>query len=53
MLGLGSDEMQIVIGEDFGKAGVFRQKAVAGMHRIGAGDFASREQRRHVEVAVL
>ena len=53
VFGLGPDEMQIVIGEDFGKAGVFRQKAVAGMHRIRAGDLASRKQRGHVEVAVL
>ena len=53
VLGLGPDEMQIVIGEDFGKAGVFRQKAVAGMHRVGAGDLAGREQRGHVEIAVL
>ena len=53
MFGLRPDEMQIVIGEDFGKAGVFRQKAVAGMHRVGAGDLAGRQQRRHVEIAVL
>ena len=53
VLGLRADEMQIVLGEDFGEAGVFRQKAVAGMHRVGAGDLAGREQRRHVEIAVL
>ena len=53
VLGLRPDEMQIVIGEDFGKAGVLRQKAVAGMHRIGAGDLAGGEQRGHVEIAVL
>src|SRR5665213_744001 len=53
VLGLGSDEMQIVIGEDFGEARVFRQETVAGMHRVDAGDLAGREQRRHVEVAVL
>ena len=43
VFGLWPDEMQIVIGEDFGKAGVFRQKAVAGMHRIRAGDLAGRQ----------
>jgi hypothetical protein len=32
VFGLRPDEMQIVLGEDFGKAGVFRQKAVAGMY---------------------
>ncbi len=53
VLGLGTDEVQIVIGQDFGEAGVFRQEAVAGMHRIGAGDLAGREQRGHVEIAVL
>ena len=44
---------QVVIGEDFGEAGIFRQKAVAGMHGVGAGDLAGREQRRHVEITVL
>ena len=53
VLGLRPDEMQIVLGEDLGEAGVFRQKAVAGMHRVGAGDLAGREQRGHVEIAVL
>ena len=53
MFGLRPDEMQIVIGEDFGKAGVFRQKAVAGMHRVRAGDLAGGQQRGHVEIAVL
>ena len=53
MLGLRADEMQIVLGEDFGEAGVLRQEAVAGMHGIGAGDLAGREQRRDVEIAVL
>jgi hypothetical protein len=28
--------MQIVLGEDFGEPGVFREKAVAGMHRVRA-----------------
>ena len=53
MFGFRSDEMQIVIGENFSKSGVFRQKAVAGMHRIRARDLAGREQRRHVEVAIF
>ena len=53
VLGLRADEMQIVLGEDFGEAGVLRQEAVAGMHRVGAGDLAGREQRGHVEIAVL
>ena len=53
VLGLGADEMQIVLGEDFGEAGVLRQEAVAGMHGVGAGDLAGREQRGNVEIAVL
>ena len=53
MLGLRADEMQIVLGEDFGEAGVLGQEAVAGMHGVGAGDLAGREQRRDVEIAVL
>ena len=53
VFGLGPDEMQIVLGEDFGEARVFRQKAVARMHRVGAGDLAGREQRGHIEIAVL
>ena len=53
VLGLRADEMQVVLGKNFGKARIFRQEAVAGMHRIGAGDFAGREQRGHVEVAVF
>ena len=53
MLGLRADEMQIVLGEDLGEAGVLGQEAVAGMHGIGAGDLAGREQRGDVEIAVL
>ena len=45
--------MQIVVGEDFGEAGVLGQKAVARMHGVGAGDLAGRKQRRDVEIAVL
>ena len=50
VLGLGADEMDAVLGQDLGEAGVFRQKAVAGVHRVGAGDLAGREQRRDVKV---
>ena len=53
MFGARPDEMQIVLAEDFGKARIFRQEAVARMHGVGAGDFAGREQRRDVEIAVL
>jgi len=50
---LGADEMQAVIGEDFGEAGVLGQKAVAGVHGVGAGDLAGGEQIGDVEIAVL
>jgi len=53
VLGLGADEMQIMLGEDFGEAGVFRQEAVAGMHRVRARDLAGRKQRGDVEVGIL
>ena len=50
--GFGPMKCDIVLAEDFGEARVLRQKAVAGMHRIGAGDLAGGEQRRDVEIAV-
>ena len=53
VLGLGPDELDAVLGQDFGKAGVLRQKPVARMNGVGAGDLAGGEQRRNVEVAVL
>ena len=53
VLGLGADEVDAVLGQDFGKARVLREEAVARMHGVGAGDLAGREQRRNVEVAVL
>ena len=52
MLGLGTDEMDVVLRQDFGKARVLREKAVARMHGVGAGDLAGGEQRRNVEIAV-
>ena len=53
VLGLGADELHAVLGQDFGKARVLRQEAVAGMHGVGAGDLAGRQNRRDVEIAVL
>ena len=49
----GPMKCEIVFGEDLGEAGVFRQEAIAGVHRIRAGDLAGRQQRRDVEIAVL
>ena len=53
MLGPRTDELHVVLGENFGEAGVLGEKAVARMHGVGAGDLARREQRRNIEVAVL
>src|SRR5262245_15299899 len=38
MLRLRSNEMNVVLGEYFGKARILREKAVTRMHRVGAGD---------------
>ena len=48
-----TDEVHVVLGEDFREAGVLGEKAVARMHGVGAGDFAGGEQRRNIEIAVL
>ncbi len=53
MFGLGTDEVQAVIVEDLGKARVLRQEAVARMHRVGAGDFAGRQDSGYVEIAIF
>ena len=53
VFGLGADEVHVVIGEDFGKARVLRQEAVAGMHGVGAGDLAGGENVGDVEIAVF
>src|SRR5437763_5250807 len=46
------DEMNVVLSEYFGKACILREKAVTGMHRVGAGDLAGGQQRRDIEIAV-
>ena len=38
--------------ENFGEPGVFRQETVAGMYRIGTGDFARRHNGGDVEITV-
>jgi len=52
MLGAWADESDVVLAEDFGEAGVFREEAIAGMDRVGAGDFAGRQQRGDVEIGI-
>ncbi len=52
MLGLGTDEPDIVFGENFGETRILRQEAVTRMDGVGAGDLAGCQQRRHVQIAV-
>src|SRR5271166_491793 len=49
---LRSDEMDVVLLQDFRKARVFGKKSVARMHCVGTGDLACRQQRRYVEITV-
>ncbi len=53
VFGTGSDEMHLVLGEDLGEAGILGEEAIAGVHRVGAGDLAGGEESRDVEIAVL
>ena len=53
MLGPRTDKLHVVLGENFGEARVLREKAVARMHGVGAGDLAGGKQSRDVEIAVL
>ena len=48
---LGPMNVDLVLGENFGEAGVFRQEAIARMHGVGAGDLAGGQQSRNVEIA--
>ena len=52
VFGTGADELDAMLGEDIGEAGVLRQEAVARMHGFGAGDLAGRDDGRNVEIAV-
>ena len=52
VLGGRADELDVVLVEDLGEAGILREKAVARMHGLGAGDLAGRHDGRDVEIAV-
>ncbi|MNL42335.1 hypothetical protein D3C87_1647860 [compost metagenome] len=52
MFGGGADEGDAVRVEDIGELGIFRQEAVARMHRVGAGDLAGCDDLVDVEIAV-
>ena len=43
MFGSRTDELHVVLGENFRETGVLGEKSVAWMNGVGAGDFASRE----------
>ena len=53
MLGGRADKGDVVLLEDLGEAGVLGQESVTGMHRVGAGDLAGRDDGRDVEIAVF
>ena len=53
MLGTRTNELHVMLGENLGKARVFREKPVARMHGVGTRNLTGCEQRRNVEVAVL
>src|SRR5436190_2552891 len=48
----GADELDFVLFEDLGEAGIFGEEAIARMHRFGAGDLAGRHDRGNIEIAV-
>ena len=52
VLGLGADEADVVVGENFCEFGVFRKKTVAGMDGVGAGDLAGREKGGNIEIGL-
>jgi len=51
MLRRRSDKGNLVLFENFRKARIFRQKAIAGMYRIRIGDLAGRHDLRNVQIA--
>ena len=53
VLGARADELHVVLGENFRKAGVLREKAIARMDGIGAGNLAGGQQGWDIEIAVL
>ena len=50
--GVRSDEADVACLAHLREVGALREKAVAGMQRVGAGDFRGADDRRHVQVAV-
>ncbi len=52
MFGLGTNEADVMIGQNFGEFGVFRKKAIAGVDGVGAGDLAGGEQRGNIEIGL-
>ena len=52
MFGLGADKSNIVLFENFGETGVFRQETVAGMDGIGPGDFAGGQKGWNIQIGI-
>ncbi len=53
MFGLGADPGDAVCFDDFGELGIFGEEPIAGMDRIGMGDFRRRYDRGDIQIAVL
>src|SRR3546814_1936036 len=51
MIAARSDEGDVMRRQNIGKTSILRQEPIARMHGVGAGDFASRDDRGNVEIA--
>ncbi len=51
-LGRSPNELDVILGTHAGKLGVLREESVAGVNRIGIGDFRCRDDVGNVEVAL-
>ena len=52
MFGVRTNESDVVFLENFCETSVLGQKTVAWMHRVGAGDFACRDDGGNIEITV-
>ena len=52
MFGLRSDENNVMLFDNIGKARVFAEKPIAGVDRVRAANFRRRNDRRDVQITV-